>query len=208
MKNQESIWNIEYRKNPHKWNKETINLSKLMKNKKVLEIGVGNGKTLHAILKQNPKSVVAMDFSSESLNICRKIFRGKNISFVKADITNLPFENEEFDMVVCYYVLNNLLKKERKKAVNEIIRVIKTKGKLLFEDFAVGDFRETNKDKKIIESHTIKNKNGIICHFFEIKEIKKLFNIFSTKKLVQRTFNPIITMPKLKRKIISGIFVK
>jgi len=208
MKNQEAIWNIEYKANKQKWHKETINLPKLIENKKVLEIGVGNGKTLKAILRQNPKTIAAMDFSSEALNACKKIFHEKKISFVKANMTNLPFENEEFDIIICYYVLNNLLEKERKKAVKEINRVIKTRGKLLFEDLAVGDFRETNKNQKTIESHTIKNKKGIICHFFEIKEIKKLFNRFSTKKLTQRTFNPIINKPKLKRKIISGIFTK
>jgi len=207
MKNQESIWNIEYKKNPHKWHKETINLPKLIENKKVLEIGVGNGKTLRAIMMQNPKSVAAMDFSSEALNKCKEIFHEKNINFVKANVTNLPFENEKFDVVVCYYVLNNLLERERKKAIKEIYRVLKKRGKLLFEDFAVGDFRETNKNQKTIESHTIKNKKGIICHFFEIKEIKKLFNRFSAKKLAQRTFNPIINN-KLKRKIVSGIFIK
>jgi len=208
MKNQEAIWNIEYRKNEQKWRRETINLPKFIKNKKVLEIGVGNGKTLRAILRQNPKNIVVMDFSSEALNRCKKIFHEKKISFVKANVANLPFENEEFDIIVCYYVLNNLLEKEREKAVKEINRVLKTKGKLLFEDFAVGDFRETNKNQKTIEFHTIKNKKGIICHFFELGEIKKLFNGFSAKKLAQKTFNPIIHKPKLKRKIISGIFVK
>jgi len=208
MKNQESTWDIEYLKNPHKWHKETINLPKFIENKKVLEIGAGNGKTLQIIMRQNPKEVVAMDFSSEALNKCKEIFHEKNINFVKANITNLPFENEEFDIVVCYYVLNNLLEKEREKAVKEMNRVIKTRGKLLFEDLAVGDFRETNKKQKLIEDHTIKNKKGIICHFFGTGEIKKLFRLFSTKKLAQRTFNPIFNKPKLKRKIISGIFVK
>ncbi len=200
MKNQEAIWDIEYGRNKVKWNKETKTLPKLLKNKRVLEIGIGNGKTLHAILKQNPEKVIAVDFSAEAIKQCGKIFgKTKNVIFEKMDILDMPFE-EEFDIVVCYYVLNNLTEKERISAVREIYRVLKKKGLVLFEDFAVGDFRRIHKkDKK---------NNGIACHFFTREELAYLFKNFSKIKLKEKITTPVLHKPKLVRKILSGVFKK
>jgi len=61
MKNQESIWDNLYKRNLT-WKKETI-LPNILQNKSVLELGVGTGKTLHSIIRQNPKSITAIDFS-------------------------------------------------------------------------------------------------------------------------------------------------
>ncbi len=201
--NQQIIWNKEYKQHKNKWHKDTQTLPKILKNKTILELGIGNGKTIRSILKQNPKEITAIDFSEEAIVRARKEFPSAKI--LKADILKMPFKDEQFDIIVCYYVLNNLSAKERKEAVSEIHRILKNKGKVLFEDFAVGDFRE--KDGKIISQHTIQKKNGIICHFFTIKELKALFSCFSNVNLKEKTSFPI-AHKKLKRKIISGIMEK
>ncbi|MFB3850362.1 MAG: methyltransferase domain-containing protein [Acidobacteriota bacterium] len=52
----------------------------------------------------------------------------KAISFVRADLKKLPFPDESFDLVFCVGVLHHIDKME--EALNEIWRVLKTKGKL------------------------------------------------------------------------------
>lgn len=199
MKSQQILWNKEYKQHKIRWRKETQTLPKILKNKIILELGIGNGKTLRSILKQNPREVTAIDFSQEAINQAKKEF--SNTNFIKSNIINLPFKNKQFNIVVCYYILNNLSEKERKIAVSEIRRILKPNGRVIFEDFAVGDFRE--KEGKIISSHTIKKKNGIICHFFTIKELKILFKSFSKISLKEKISKPIVHK-NLKRKIISG----
>lgn len=201
------IWNEEYKRGSTNWNKETLNLPKILKSRKVLELGVGNGKTLRVILSQRPKEVFALDFSNEAIIKCKKHFEGKEITFIIGDITKMPFKNEEFEFIVCRYTLNNLLERERKIAINEIYRVLEKKGKVIFEDFSKGDFRQKS-SKNTIENETILKNNGLICHFFDIKEIKELFNKFSRVELKKRTSTPIKNRPELKRKIISGIIKK
>lgn len=207
MKNQEALWDLEYKTKKNLWSKETHQLPITLKGKKVLEIGVGNGKTLLSILKQKPKEVVCIDFSKEAVKLCKKEFNNaKNLTFFRADVTNLPFDLNSFDVIICYYVLNNLIEKERIKAISEINRVLNKKGLLLFEDFAFGDFRQDS-EKKEIELNTIQKENGIISHFFTEKEIKTLFSIFSSVKYKNIIFNPI-KGKNLKRKIISLIAKK
>jgi len=207
MENQESVWDKEYRENADKWHRETQYLPLAFRGRKVLEIGVGNGKTLRGIMKQEPKEVTAIDISSEALSQVKNSFHDKRIELIKASVTALPFKDNEFDVVVCYYTLNNLLERERQKAAGEIYRVLAKKGKLIFEDFSVGDFREEEKDNEIIEEHTIENKSGIICHFFTSKEVQGLFKSFHTIKLNKKVFFPI-AHANLRRKLITGILTK
>ena len=77
MNNQKEIWNNEYRANKDKWKKETLIIPELLRGKNVLELGVGNGKTLISILKQKPGKVTAIDFSEEAINHCKSKFKFK-----------------------------------------------------------------------------------------------------------------------------------
>jgi ubiquinone/menaquinone biosynthesis C-methylase UbiE len=203
--NQSAIWDKEYSK--FEWRKETRTLpSRVLTGKKVLELGVGNGKTLISILRQKPKEVIAIDFSEKAIEICKDKFQLDDVKFLKADVLNLPFEDNSFDAVVCYYVLNNLNENERKLAVKEIFRVLKDEGIVLFEDFSVGDFR-FKKGSNTIAENTIIKANGLSCHFFSDKEIKELFSGFSKVKLDIRETKPL-RGKDYTRKLISAVIRK
>ena len=199
-KNQKDVWNSLY-KNNFSWNLEP-KIPNVCKGKIVLELGVGTGKTLHSILNQKPKEVYAIDFSEKSIKICKEKFKSKNIFFHNINIKKMPFKNNHFDIAVCYFILNNLNKSERIKAVSEIKRVLKSKGIVLFRDFLSGDYRELSFNKKGF------SKSGRFCHFFKEKEIESLFFQFSTKKIKLETLKPIRKNPELKRHFIEGILIK
>lgn len=201
---QSLIWDKIYEK--HEWRKETRTLPKLLKGKKILELGVGNGKTLIAIHRQNPEEIYAIDFSNRAIEICKEKFAHDDIKFEKMDVLDLKFEDNSFDAIVCYYVLNNLSKSERIKAVSEIYRVLKPEGIVLFEDFAVGDFR-FKKGGNLIGENTLIKANGLICHFFESNEIKALFKDFSKVKLEIKETKPLRGMD-YTRMLINAIIRK
>jgi ubiquinone/menaquinone biosynthesis C-methylase UbiE len=202
--NQAPLWDKIYAK--HEWRKETRTLPKLLKDKKVLEIGVGNGKTLISILRQKPKSVNAIDFSEKAIEICKDKFAHDDVNFEKMDVLDLKFDTESFEAVVCYYVLNNLTKQERIKAVFEIYRVLKDEGVVLFEDFAVGDFR-FKKGSNMIAENTLVKADKLTCHFFDDKEIKELFKEFAKVKMHIIETKPLRGMD-YTRKLISAVVRK
>ncbi|MGV8142309.1 MAG: class I SAM-dependent methyltransferase [Candidatus Pacearchaeota archaeon] len=208
MKSQEKIWDDEYQTHKNKWHKETTTVISFPKNSKVLEIGVGNGKTLKAILRIKPKELIAIDISREAIGITKNQFRNEKIIFLKSDVRELNFKENYFDVIVVYYTLNNLIEKDRKKAVREIYRVLKPKGVVLFQDFEVGDFRQKDESNKTNEKNTIQNRLGLICHFFTELELNGLFKKFSSIKLSTSHTKPITHRPELKRKLISGIITK
>lgn len=204
MRNQEKLWNLEYKKNENKWNRETLSIPSVLRDKRVLELGVGNGKTLRTIVKQKPTLAVAVDFSEEAVKRTKSLFNGGGINIIRGDVRKLPFRGSEFDVVVCYYILNNMIERDRKKAVGEIFRVLNKGGRVLFEDFAVGDFRDVG---KTVEKGTREKKNGLICHFFDVPEVKRLFSGFSDVNVKKKVFSPFYKS-KVKRKIVSGIAFK
>lgn len=101
---------------------------------KVLEIGAGTGLHTKSLLKTGAQ-VTATDISQNALTVLE--MRYANIKFsdnlrtITADIEELPFENEYFDVVTC---AGSLSYGEKDKVDNEIRRVLRSFGNLICVD--------------------------------------------------------------------------
>ena len=91
----------------------------------ILDLCTGTG-DLAAILKEKyPEAkVIGVDFSEKMLEIARR--KHTDIEFLEADCTNLPFEDESFDLCTISFGLRNI--EDMEKALNEIYRVLKKGG--------------------------------------------------------------------------------
>ena len=98
---------------------------------RILDIAAGTG-TSSAALQKNGATVVAVDFSAGMIAEGRK--RHKNIEFVEADATKLPFGDNEFDAVAISFGLRNIV--EPKAALSEMYRVLKPGGHLVICEFS------------------------------------------------------------------------
>lgn len=199
MKKQEDIWNSLY-SSGLSWKLES-DIPNICKNKIVLELGAGNGKSLASIMNQKPKEVYAIDFSDAAVDICQKKFKNKNIFIEKADATSLPYEDSTFNVVICNFILDNIADKDLSKLAAELHRVLKRQGKVFFSDFSKGDYRENSFVKDFSEQ-------GRYCKFFTIEEIGKIFKDFKTINLDIIESFPIRTDKSKKRRIITGLFKK
>ena len=202
--NQEKIWDDLYEHLT--WKKETVDLPSIMKGKKVLELGVGNGKTLISILKQKPSEVYGIDSSIKAIEKSKIIF-GDKVNLIVGDAKDLPFSNNSFDVVIAYYILDNSIRKDRLRIISEIHRVLKKKGVCVFEDFSINDFRNKGKKHRTDKNTKVK-KNKLICHFFNEKEVRELFDKFSMLKIKTSKFYPIKNKINLKREIINCVAKK
>jgi ubiquinone/menaquinone biosynthesis C-methylase UbiE len=210
MEGQESVWDLEYGVRGTRWSWRRMVFPAALEGKVVLEVGVGDGKTLAGILGQRPAGVVAFDFSAVALERARESFGDiECVSLVKADAKCLPFGDNFFDVVVVYYILDNMLAEGRQKAVGEFFRVLKPGGVVLFEDFAVGDFREElGKRLDVPEPHTLLKKKGLLCHYFSVDEVEILFAGFSKVDVVMKERQPIRNRPELVRRVVSAVVSK
>lgn len=97
--------------------------------KKILEVGCGNGDLSNYISVNYNMNVTGVDFSTESIKIAnakKELFNAKTSSFQVADAQALPFENDEFDFIVSCECLEHV--PDPQKMINELYRVIKKGG--------------------------------------------------------------------------------
>lgn len=113
---------------------EDLNLSDGLK---VLDLGCGRGRHLHALYFAADMVCIGLDLSLEDLIATRDGFdslpdmsgdRGQAYGLAVGDALNLPFADASFDRIVCSEVLEHI--PDHKAAVSEIIRVLKPGGVL------------------------------------------------------------------------------
>ena len=100
------------------------------KGKKVLEIGCGAGID-SAEFARNGALVTSTDFTDQSVQSTKELMEeaGLPVNVVRADATNLQFEDNTFDCIYSFGVLHHIPNIE--KALSEIKRVLKPGGRVM-----------------------------------------------------------------------------
>jgi len=107
-----------------------------VKNKKVLDLGCGSGDFSHSLVERGA-NVIGVDVSEKWIDICKKEYANvKNLKFFVADGSNLKqLADNSFDFVVMNMVLLNVPTLDKvKKIFQEVSRVLKKSGQLIFTD--------------------------------------------------------------------------
>ena len=87
----------------------------------LLDVGCGNGMLVNSLVEDEKKKIdriVGTDRSTAALSFVKT-------EKVKSEITNLPFTDNEFDVVTCLEVIEHLPQKVYEKALQELDRVSK-----------------------------------------------------------------------------------
>ena len=102
----------------------------------VLDIGCGNGRLYQLFSDKStgirPKKIsyVGVDISEKLIEIAKEEY--PDCQFEVADMTELPFEDEKFDIVFSLVAFHHLPTEDLQlKALNEMKRVLKSKGKII-----------------------------------------------------------------------------
>jgi ubiquinone/menaquinone biosynthesis C-methylase UbiE len=118
-----------------------INLMKAMvrdipRDSKVLEVGAGTGRFTVPMI-QAGFHVTATDYNDTLLATLREYLKSENLSdqttVQQEDVFALSFPDETFDFVYCLHVIPRLLcLKDQQDALQQLSRVLKPGGKLLY----------------------------------------------------------------------------
>ncbi len=103
--------------------------------KKVLEVSFGNGYLITKYGVCNDYEISGIDYNQKMVAITTKKIAAKRISadLLQANVENLPFEDNTFDTIINTMAFTGY--PDGDKALAEMKRVLKNKGKLLIVDF-------------------------------------------------------------------------
>ena len=120
--------------NDRLWRRATTRALSPRPGQRILDLAAGTGTSSVAIARTGA-DVVAADFSPGMIAEGRRRHAGgSGVSFVEADATALPFEDEEFDAVTISFGLRNV--QDADAGLREMLRVTKPGGRLVICEFS------------------------------------------------------------------------
>lgn len=122
----------------------------------VLELACGTGRATNHVRKAIPEQVklVATDLSPDMIRVAKSQVPHPGIEWCTADMQSLPFDNGQFDAVICQFGL--MFVQDKGKAFREVCRVLKPGGTFLFNTW-----------DKIDNIGVMSIANRVITRFFE-----------------------------------------
>jgi len=115
-----------------------IELAELHGDEEVLDAGCGTGLTTLRIAEQHPgRKVYGLDLSPKMIGVARNeaFERGLDVDLRVGSITDLPYPDAAFDVVLTNLMFHHLDLVEKRQAVAEIARVLKAGGRYVAVEF-------------------------------------------------------------------------
>jgi ubiquinone/menaquinone biosynthesis C-methylase UbiE len=106
--------------------------------KKILDLGCGFGLILADFIKYGARleNLYGIDLLADRIEGAKEIF--PNISLTCGNAEHLPYDNNFFDIVICFTVFSSIMDwKMKRNIAKEIIKVLKNGGILLWYDFFI-----------------------------------------------------------------------
>ncbi|GLT25602.1 hypothetical protein SLA2020_007230 [Shorea laevis] len=162
--------------------------------KVLLEVGCGAGNTIFPLIATYPNVFVhACDFSPRAVDLVKthKDFTETRVSVFVCDLTMDDLSKQvpptSVDIVTMIFVLSAVSPEKMPLVLQNIKKVLKPNGCVLFRDYAVGDLaqeRFTGKDQKISENFYVRG-DGTRAYYFSNDFLTNLFeeNGFETEEL-------------------------
>ncbi|KAK4274560.1 hypothetical protein QN277_017761 [Acacia crassicarpa] len=160
----------------------------------ILEVGCGAGNTIFPLIESYPDAFVyACDFSPQAIKLVKahKEFEESRVCAFVSDLTSddlcKQISPSSVDIVTMIFMLSAVSPEKMHQVLQNIRRVIKPSGYLLFRDYATGDLaqeRFSGKDQKISDNFYVRG-DGTRAYYFSNEFLTNLFkeNGFDAEEL-------------------------
>lgn len=97
---------------------------------RVLDLGCGRGELLRHCLERGA-SAVGVDYAPDALVLARRILPAIGNGLIRADVQELPFGSNAFDLVFALDIFEHLHPSELERMLTEVCRVLVPEGRLI-----------------------------------------------------------------------------
>ncbi len=144
---------------------------KLIKNKKIMDVGIGSGRISNNLLKYDPLKLVAVE-PSDAIKIAKENIKSEKVEYLNIKGQDINFENE-FDYVFALCVLHHI--PEYKEVLTRIEKSLKPNGKFIA---------------------WVYSKEGMEMYIFMLKNLRRITSIMPDFLLrVFSQFLAVLTYP-------------
>ena len=157
----------------------------ITKDASVLEVGCGDGRSIKDIVDITT-TVTGIDHDEKAVADTKNNFREyPHIRILKANAEKLPFENKEFDFIICMTTFANFAN-SKQQVLSEMKRVLKDDGHIIISVFSEDAFEERmklykklNAPIKEIKGTTVIFDEELVDNISEQFSKQQLLSIFS-----------------------------
>lgn len=166
MKTNSDYWTELLTKMPESfqnWFKEekTYLQKHIVPNSKVLDIGCGDGRSISDIISIT-KNIIGIDHDKNAIDSATNKFSNySSIKFIQEEASNLSFNNDTFDFIICMGTFANFADKKF-EIIQEMRRVLKDTGKIIISVYSENALKERIKLYKITDIKINKINNSTI----------------------------------------------
>ncbi|GHU87624.1 methyltransferase [Spirochaetia bacterium] len=171
----EQYWNERFRKEKFIWGTEPGDITKSCEKifrqnntKTILIPGIGYGRN-GKYFSDKGYSVDGIEISEEAIKT-GKAFVPK-INFIQGSVLDME-TGKKYDAVFCYDILHLFKKDDRKKALENCIKHIKTDGMIVVSCFSTED--KTYGKGTMVEENTYEVKKDKTVHFYGVEELRNI----------------------------------
>ena len=146
----------------------------------IIDLGCGSGNDTKYLIEVG-KKVIPCDYSQNAIQNIKKNFPEVTRTECFDMSKGLPFEDNFTDIIIADLSLHYFTEEKTFEILEEIKRVLKPNGIILFRVNSTKDFNYGAGEGTEIETHLYKTEDGRYKRFFDEEDLKKFF--YNWKKI-------------------------
>ncbi|NNE77498.1 MAG: methyltransferase domain-containing protein [Pricia sp.] len=139
--------------------------------KNVLIPGIGYGRNAK-VFTDNGISVTGIEISQTAIEIAKNHF-GNSLVIYHGSVTEMPFDNNQYDGIFCYALIHLLDKNERAKLIKDCYNQLSENGWMIFT--TISKKAETYRQGTCLSNNQFEMFGGIKMFFYDKETIQEEF---------------------------------
>lgn len=149
--------------------------------KSLLIPGIGYGRNAQ-IFKESGIAVTGIEISKTAIEMARKHY-GTDMVIHHGSVTDMPFDNNQYDGIFCYALIHLLDDNERKKLILDCYNQLSANGYMLFT--AISKEAHTYGQGKFISKDRYEIFEGAQLYFYDKDSIKSEFSKYGLFEITE-----------------------
>jgi len=173
------FWESAFGEKQEMWGLEPSRSAVLTKNffveksvKNILIPGIGYGRNAQ-IFKESGIAVTGIEISKTAIEMARKHY-GTGMVIHHGSVTDMPFDNDQYDGIFCYALIHLLDSNERKKLIRDCYNQLSANGYMVIT--VISKEAHTYGQGKFVSKDRYEIFDGVKMFFYDRASIKSAFS--------------------------------